>query len=162
SCGTWKMGSKSPLGRARIDRFRCQVMVGGQSVPLRITLSVYGMSKSSRKIQNLIAHSWFTDSAALSRDGRSGITSASDGTTSSWDLEHPRATPSKPGHLETIQAIAASSDGRIAISASSDRTLKVWDLNDGTELRTIIGHDSMVFGVALSGDGRRAVSGSWD
>ncbi len=117
-----------------------------------------------------IEHNLFTlrakaiNSVALSADGRSAISTTSNGEDEPiiWDVVMGRKICTIHGHGDYIKGIALSADGGVAVTASADKTLKVWNVVTGGEMCTLQGHSDMVNDVALSADGRLAVSASED
>jgi WD40 repeat protein len=90
-------------------------------------------------------------SVALSRDGKSAVTTCDDDNTLRvWDVEHAREVRRLRGHTGYVNSAVFSSDGTRVVSASSDRTLNIWDVESGQVIRTLTGHESEVLQVALA------------
>jgi len=99
---------------------------------------------------------------ALSRDGKTALSGASDRTITVWDVATRAAVRVLTGHQGPVQAVALSGGGKLGLSGSDDRTLMVWDVATGQAVWTLEGHGGPVMAVALSEDGKTAVSGSDD
>jgi hypothetical protein len=117
---------------------------------------------AGRELRTLKGHTGQIYSVAISRDGRYGLSGASDGdnTLKFWDLSTGQARHTLSGHTGRVYAVAMTPDGRYGLSGGQDKTLKFWDLSTGLQLRTFIGHTEEVVAVALTSDGRYALSGS--
>jgi WD40 repeat protein/serine/threonine protein kinase len=100
--------------------------------------------------------------AAVSPDGRRGLSAGADRTLRVWELLAGRELLALPGHADAVWCARFSPDGRRAVSSSWDRTARVWDLEGGREVLTYSGHAQLLGGVAFSPDGRHVLSGSRD
>ena len=99
---------------------------------------------------------------ALSRDGRSALGCADDGTLGLWELDTGMEVMKLEGHAAAVTDCALSGNGRWALSCSEDKTCRVWELTTGSEVMCLEGHTAAVTGCALSADGRLALSSSSD
>ncbi|MFJ1580927.1 protein kinase [Streptomyces sp. NPDC088182] len=112
----------------------------------------------------LIGHTGIVYGVAVSRDGRTGVSAATDGTVRVWDLVGRRcvrvitATDSEWG----IYGLAADAAARRAITAAPDGAARIWDLRTGGLLHTLDhGANPVKFApgdVAMSGDGLIALT----
>ena len=93
------------------------------------------------------------------------ITTSSDRSLRTWDLQTGRRLDTLYGHQGWVHAVAFANSGQLAVSGSGDKTVKLWDLNDargrGTCRATLKGHDAGVTCVQLD-DENVLVSGSLD
>ena len=106
------------------------------------------------KIQPLIT------SIAISRDGRTALTTAVDASLILWNLDQGEPIRVFRGHEGWVTTATFTPDELHGVSGSSDGTARLWDLDSGSETRrlTVTGFDQM-WGLALSPDGRTALSG---
>ena len=100
--------------------------------------------------------------AAISPDGKYGLTGSYDTTIILWDLQSGDLVRIYTGHEDKVATVAFSPDGKTFLSGSADRTLRQWDVESGAELLRLQGHGTWVKSVAYSPDGRQALSASDD
>ncbi|MDT3442993.1 protein kinase domain-containing protein [Pseudofrankia sp. BMG5.37] len=106
--------------------------------------------------------SWGIDSAAVSPDGRLGLTGGGGGMLQLWDLAAGTCLRTLPGHGGKVEAVAVTADGRLGLSGALDNEVRLWELRTGRCVRVFEGHTGAVDAVAASADGRFAVSGGMD
>lgn len=71
---------------------------------------------------------------ALSADGTTIVTAASDGIIQRWDREGTKIGKPFAGHTNTVNSLAMSRDGSMIVSSSDDGTVRLWPtdkLNEG-------------------------------
>ncbi|MFD7087698.1 protein kinase [Streptomyces sp. NPDC059896] len=112
----------------------------------------------------LTGHTGIVYGVAVSRDGRTGVSAATDRTVRVWDLAGRRcvrvitATDSQWG----IYGLAADAEAHRAVTASPDGAARIWDLRTGRLLHTLDhGANPVKFGpgdVAMSADGLTALT----
>jgi WD40 repeat protein len=95
-------------------------------------------------------HTELVSCAAVSKDGRRGISGSHDRSLRFWNLETGECLATLKGHSGEVNSVQITPDGRFAVSASEDKTVKVWDLEVGTCIGTLEGHQSSVPSVAIS------------
>jgi WD40 repeat protein len=172
----WDAASGEMLRRLESDGNFVSHDINGRVTSVAIHPSgIFGLSGAEGKGTNLIYWNlengepvWLFDNdnadvlgLAISPDGRTALSAASDGSVKWWDLEHGERIRSMEGH--TNQALGVDFiDNHTALSASEDGTLIRWDLNSGAAVRRFLGHSSAVKRVSLSPDKRLALSASRD
>ncbi|MFJ9031843.1 protein kinase [Streptomyces sp. NPDC102274] len=118
----------------------------------------------TRPAMALTGHAGIVYGVAVSRDGRTGVSAATDRTVRVWDLVGRRcvrvitATDSEFG----IYGLAADAEAGRAITASPDGAARIWDLRTGRLLHTLDhGANPAKFSpgdVAMSADGLIALT----
>jgi WD40 repeat protein len=98
--------------------------------------------------------------AAFSPDGRSVVTSSSNGTARVWDADSGKELLQLK-HDDVVTQAEFSPDGRRIVTASKDHTARLWDSTSGRELARF-GHDAAVAQAVFSPDGREIVTASDD
>ncbi len=118
----------------------------------------------------------FTDTAAVSPDGRflatslgTGLDPRADGGMMLWDVASGAPLRTFERHTGPITSIAFSRDNRYLLSGSgnrlfrsSDRTVRLWEVATGRQLHCFRGHRDAVTSAAFSPDGRFALSAGQD
>jgi WD40 repeat protein len=125
------------------------------------------------KIHN-IAVPWNTDdfppvNTVFMVDGRTGLSSAGDGTLVIWDLVNAGQIRRYDGHTTEVLAVAFTPDGKYILTGAGrlvisggpgdDNTMQMWELETGRLVRTFEGHTDSIMAIAVSPDGRRAMTG---
>jgi WD40 repeat protein len=109
----------------------------------------------------------------ISPDGRTGFSSAGDGTLVLWDLVDAGEIRRFEGHqTQAILSVAFTPDGKqvltgewgdaFGFSFGDGNGLHLWDVETGEALRSFEGHTAGVIMIAVSADGREALTGSVD
>lgn len=106
----------------------------------------------------LVGHGPRVRAAALSHDGKVGVSGADDAQVKVWDLDSGRLLWSLAGHEDNVLCVAVCAAGRRAASGSTDGSVRVWDLAEGRLLHVLTGHRGRVRALAISSDGQRVVS----
>ena len=96
--------------------------------------------------------------AALSHDGKLGVSGADDALVKVWDLGSGRLLWSLAGHEGEVLSVAISAAGQRAVSGSADGSVRVWDLAEQRLLHVLTGHRGWVRALAISPDGQRVFS----
>lgn len=96
--------------------------------------------------------------AALSHDGKVGVSGADDAQVKVWDLDSGRLLWSFTGHEDSVLSVAVCAAGRRAASGSTDGSVRVWDLAEGRLLHVLAGHRGWVRALAISPEGKCVVS----
>lgn len=110
----------------------------------------------------LSGHAAFIRDIAFSRDGRTVISGALDGTVRAHDLPTGKLTY-EADHGRPVVFVRTSPDGKRFLTASSDCTIRVWDTATGHLLNTLRGHEvEALFTVEFNSDGSRIASGAID
>ncbi len=111
-----------------------------------------------------IQHGAKVNTIAFSPDGRTILTSCSDGTARLYDATTGEARfGGEPLRQKAVLVSARySADGRKIVTASWDTTAQVWNAETGKAIGAPLKHGSIVSAAAISPDGRRVVTGSWD
>ncbi len=113
-------------------------------------------------VRELVGHTGWVISVALSPDGRQALSGSHDGTMRLWDVESGHEKRRFKDFGGWVEAVAFSPDGRQALSSCADLTLRLWEVDTGRELQCFRGHTRGARAVAFSPDGRRALSGGKD
>jgi WD40 repeat protein len=106
----------------------------------------------------------WTDTAALSPDGRTLALGARNGVFGLWET----ATGKEMGRLtarnedRAITATAFSPDSRFVLAGARDGSLRCWDVLTGEELASRAAHAGTVHALAFTSDGRTLASASAD
>jgi WD40 repeat protein len=110
----------------------------------------------------LKGHVGTVEALAISADGRTLVSGASDWSVRVWDVTAGRAIKTLTGHSGPILAVAITADGQRIVSGSEDRTIRVWEAENSRTLYVFKEHMGPVTGLALSPDGRTVASISED
>ena len=102
------------------------------------------------------------NSAALSPDGRTVVTTSNDPTAQLWDTQTGAALATLEGHTDRVLSAVFSSDGSHVLTASADHTARLWDAKTGDSLAILEGHTDEVLSAEFSPDGSRILTGSAD
>jgi len=150
---------------ARIDR---------RELPVLSTLLVQSAARADAWLRPQSASFWRADGAvvstiaahaapltalALTKDGRTGVSAAKDGTIKIWDLarEAERIVLAL-GKVE-VTSLALTPDDSIIIAGGSDGTIAMWDLASATLLRRWQSQGA-VRGIAVTMDRKTVLSGT--
>ena len=92
---------------------------------------------------------------ALSPDGRTFLTGASDGTVRLWDAVtgQPLISPGRV-HNDVVRFAIFSPDGEIFLTGSTDKTARLWDAVTGRPIGLPLIHQSALHGAAFSRDSK--------
>lgn len=100
--------------------------------------------------------------AAISPDGRTGLSAGSDMAIHLWDLYNGKTVRVLSGHSGAVAAATFSPNGRLILSGGYDNTMRLWETETGRCLRTFEGHADAVTSVAFSPNSRLAAAASPD
>jgi len=117
---------------------------------------------NSKKVLTFEHHSADVSALALSKDGKTFLTSSLDHTCALWD---PRVsqTPQKQfhEHKKEVNDIQYFPDGNSFASASSDKTCILWDIRSEKPITTFTSNDSSNVGsITFSRSGKYLISGN--
>jgi WD40 repeat protein len=102
-------------------------------------------------------------SAEFSPDGRSILTTSTDGTARLWDAATGEARRVLRGHRHVVGMGRFSPDGQWIATASTDGTARVWSAETGQEWMTLpVAHGHEFTSVAFSADSGRLLTTSSD
>jgi WD40 repeat protein len=92
---------------------------------------------------------------ALSPDGRTLVTGASEGIVRLWDAStgQPLLLPRK-GHNDWVRFVIFSPDGETFLTGSTDKTARIWDAVTGQPIGLPLIHNAAVTGAVFSRDGK--------
>ncbi|MBC7812370.1 MAG: WD40 repeat domain-containing protein, partial [Burkholderiales bacterium] len=110
-------------------------------------------------IRTFVGHTDSVDWVAISPDGRTAISAASDNTNILWDLQTGQIIRQFEGHTARNDTVAFMPDGLSAISGSYDTTMIQWDVQTGDIIRRFEGQPDQIWAVAISPDGSYLASG---
>jgi hypothetical protein len=82
-------------------------------------------------------HQMRVSATALTRDGRTAVTTGYDEALLVWDVQSGRTRRRLEGHTGPIHSLWLSADERTLFSAGWDQTLRVWDLATDQERRRL-------------------------
>ena len=123
-------GSPSALTLSPDGRTLAAALRGGTAIRL-VDLTTGETSVPSS------GHQMRISATALSRDGRTAVTTGYDEALLIWDVQSGRTRRRLEGHTGPIHSLWHGGDGRTLYSAGWDRTLRVWDLATGQEHRRL-------------------------
>ncbi len=110
----------------------------------------------------LKGHAGAVEALALSDDGRTLVSGASDWSLRISDVMAGRSIKTLTGHSGPVLCVAISPDGQRIVSGSEDRTIRVWETENSRTLHVFREHMGPVTGLALSPDGQTVASISED
>ena len=116
----------------------------------------------SRVRATLRANAGAVKQALFSPDGRSILTTYSDGSARLWQSSTGTLRATLTGHSRSITAATFSPDGTRIVTTSDDNTARVWDVATGVGVTTYAAHSAPVKTVAFSPDGQTVLTGSAD
>src|SRR5262249_47823044 len=110
---------------------------------------------SGRLLPGGSAHKAEVTSVAFSRDGKTVISGAADGSVWLWNLTPPRGRQALLGSRAAIKSVAMSADGETAWAGGQDGIVRCWAVSTG-KLLTQFAVGVPVDALAISLDGRLA------
>jgi WD40 repeat protein/tetratricopeptide (TPR) repeat protein len=100
---------------------------------------------------------------AVSPDGRTILTSATDGAARLWDVATGRAVGTLQGHGGQVSRPAFSPDGRSILTIDSDqKAVRLWDTATGRPIGAVLMHPDQVLSARFSPDSRTILTGCRD
>jgi WD40 repeat protein len=112
--------------------------------------------------QRFAGHTAAVWSVALSRDGKTALSTSRDLSIRLWDVTTGTEIRQFTGHRDGVLKAVFSPDERTILSSSEDRTLRLWDTATGQELRHYTGHSAAIVSAEFSPDGRTILSAAND
>ncbi|KAL4811060.1 hypothetical protein BDV18DRAFT_4882 [Aspergillus unguis] len=100
--------------------------------------------------------------AAFGDNGRTAVTSHSNGSVIVWDVLTGTCICALVGHTERVSHAEFSTDGKLILSASSDGTVRIWNSKTGALVCTLTGHIGGVDHARFMNNDKRVVSSSLD
>ena len=91
---------------------------------------------TGKEIRQLLGHSNFVRSIALSHNGRYALSGSKDKTLKLWEVATSKEIRTFHGHSGGVNSVSLSPDGKYALSQGDDNVLKLWEVNTGKVLRT--------------------------
>jgi WD40 repeat protein len=88
-------------------------------------------------VRTLTGHDAHVMSAGLSADGRTAVSSGTDGTVRLWDLRGGDCTRVLPVGESPVASVGLSADGRRALTSSINGIVRVWSAETGRCLTTV-------------------------
>lgn len=114
--------------------------------------------------ETITAHSGYgVTCVAISPDGKTIATGATDGTIKLWDGITFKQLASLPAaHAGGVRAVQFSPDGKVLASGGGDKIARLWDVTveKPVVLFKLEGHEGAVNAVAFSPDGKRLAAGT--
>jgi WD40 repeat protein len=104
----------------------------------------------------------FTESMAVSADGKRIVTASNDNTARLWDGSTGAPLAILSGHTGHVNNARFSPDGTRVVTASEDNTARIWNAETGAQVVTLTGHSDGVTSAEFSPDGTRVVTASQD
>jgi WD40 repeat protein len=96
---------------------------------------------------------------AVSPDGSTFLSGATDGTLFLWEVATGKLIRRFEGEPQWVASVTFSPDGKTALSGFWRNNLILWDVETGQILRRLVGHTGIVGDVAFRRDGKTALSG---
>ncbi|XP_030622355.1 katanin p80 WD40 repeat-containing subunit B1 [Chanos chanos] len=126
-------------------------------------MAVANTTKTSWKLQEMVAHSSNVSSLALGKtSGRLLATGGEDCRVNIWAVSKPNCVMSLTGHTTPVECIQFSSSEEQVVAGSQSGSLRVWDLEAAKILRTLMGHKANVCSLDFHPFGEYLASGSMD
>ncbi|KAI1889958.1 hypothetical protein AGOR_G00168270 [Albula goreensis] len=126
-------------------------------------MAVANTTKTSWKLQEIVAHSSNVSSLALGKtSGRLLATGGEDCRVNIWAVNKPNCVMSLTGHNNPVECIQFSSSEEQVVAGSQSGSLRVWDLEAAKILRTLMGHKSNICSLDFHPFGEYLASGSMD
>jgi WD40 repeat protein len=91
---------------------------------------------------------------SLSGDGKTLVSSGTDGVIRVWDVASGQVRRTLTGHTNAIYKAEFSPNEKLIASSSRDTTVRIWDFAAGRELHKLTGFKCSVKSVAFSPDGK--------
>src|SRR5262245_28386319 len=132
------------------------------SVLLVVFLAVSGQGIDPEPLAALKGHKGTLSCLAFTRNGKSLVSAAKDGTVLIWDLASRKPVVQIPGHKGMIVAVAFSPDGKTIAATSHNTDVHLYDAVTGMPAGILSGHTKDVRGVAFSPDGKLIATGGVD
>jgi WD40 repeat protein len=111
---------------------------------------------------HVLRHKGYVVDEQFSRDGKTLVTSSTDGAAYTWDVATGERELLLVGSNGAITAAAFSPDGSEIATASADRLARIYDSQGGRLLAPLAGHANAVRSVGFDPSGRFVVTGSSD
>jgi WD40 repeat protein len=153
-------------------RFCVRFSVGARLMALGATdgsIGVWDMA-AARQIRVLAAHSEFVKQAAMSPDGRWGVSGSRDGTIAVWSSESGELVRTFAGDGSAVNAIVFDAKGTLLASATTNGKVTLWEVGTWKERKTFappIGTDppgtmDAIYCLAFSPDGHWLAGGGME
>ncbi len=116
------------------------------------------------KLRTLKGHLDRVMGVAVTPDGKTIVSGASDGIYNVWNFSSGEIIFHwKEFDLERFKGmVEITPDGWLAVSPQSYRVLKVWEIASGKKVRTLRGHSEFLLNLAITPDGEKVIAGSSD
>lgn len=111
--------------------------------------------------RELVGHTHWVFSVALSPDESQLATASADSTVRIWDLK-TGVCLHVLSHQHWVIRTVFSPDGRRLIVSGMSATIYVWDLSSGKLIQTLTGHTDWVWSIACTPDGKTLISAGED
>ncbi len=110
------------------------------------------------RIEHILKHEKYVNSAKFSRDGQKVVTASDDKTAKIWKVTGERIAELE--HEEYVWDAKFSPDGQKVVTASYDKTAKIWKVTG--ERIAELEHEAKVSSAKFSQDGQKVVTASYD
>jgi len=118
--------------------------------------------KLTRSIKALDTEQGTVFCVAFSPNGKSLLTSGTDGKIREWELADGSLKRTFEGHSDTVYGIALSPDGSLLLSGGLEDESRLWDMRTGEVLQAFKPGNSLVRRVRFSPDGQFFLTSKWD
>jgi WD40 repeat protein len=156
--------AQGDVGRGMLRLAEALESAPSNSADLRqaIRANLLAWSRHQTQLTNVLQHADLVHFVAFSPDGRTAVTTSTDGTARLWDAVTglPRGEPLR--HRGGVMQAEFSPDSRLVITASLDHSARIWEVESGQPRGAPLLHLGPVRSVAFSPDGRTVLTGSND
>ncbi len=135
---------------------------GADDLKRAVRANLVAWSRHLTQLTNMLRHTDQAHFVAFSPDGRTAVTTSSDGTARLWDALTGEPRGATLRHEGSVVQAEFSPDGRLVITASLDRTARLWEVDGCRPYGAPLRHRGPVRSVAFSPDGRSVLTGSND
>ena len=150
-------GAKARLGKGYAGGLKFSA--DGNRLMVENTVGVWVYDAHSGVELDLITGN-FSDSLALSRDGRTAAGWGPDDKLCLWQVADAEKKVTLKGDTSKVYRVAFSLDGRTVAAGTLNGEILLWETDTGALTATLLGHTDIITSIAFSPDGATLASGS--